>query len=390
MVELVVLGDLAATKPSVKHPGSDSIMQVDNSVRPSITKSISEPMPLSVYTRLIDDSTTEEESSSDESRDIVDDTTLLPTLSRPIHARLPEERASYSTVDESPPGSRSSSPRCPSSITSPSVYTVESLSAYTTAGSRRQPSVLHRLRSSVSATLSPKQTLRRASIAPTDFRLPPEQPEKRFIDSIGVVCPGVTDRSQCSHPLAHLVSSFRMCQPIEYTTALADHGLTYLDYCRLLAALSDFLDRHAAELDKNAPLEMLSSTPGERQPFLGTRKSVAKRQQQGRYHGTVGKCQATGCNAQPVARRYNIQSTRERCADYYLCWFFLFVCSAPYIGGAYPDTARTARATASLRICHTECAIGTATIVHRPLLFRKHRAQECFKISSQAWRSKSV
>jgi hypothetical protein len=281
MVELVVLGDLAATKPSVKHPGSDSIMQVDNSVRPSITKSISEPMPLSVYTRLIDDSTTEEESSSDESRDIVDDTTLLPTLSRPIHARLPEERASYSTVDESPPGSRSSSPRCPSSITSPSVYTVESLSAYTTAGSRRQPSVLHRLRSSVSATLSPKQTLRRASIAPTDFRLPPEQPEKRFIDSIGVVCPGVTDRSQCSHPLAHLVSSFRMCQPIEYTTALADHGLTYLDYCRLLAALSDFLDRHAAELDKNAPLEMLSSTPGERQPFLGTRKSVAKRQQQG-------------------------------------------------------------------------------------------------------------
>jgi hypothetical protein len=279
MLELQVLGRLTAMRPSVERPGSESITQVDNPVRPSITQSVSDPIPLSTYPRLIDDSTTEDESSSDESRDIVDDTTLLPMLSRPMHARLPEERNSYSTVDESPPCSRSSSLRCPSSVTSPSVYTVESLTAYTTAALCSRPSVLHRLRSSVSATSSSKPTVRRPSVQPTEFRMPPEQPERRFVDSIGVVCPGVIDRSQCAHPLAHFVSSFRMCQPIEYTTALADHGLTDSDYRRLLAALSNFLDRHAAESDTNAPLEMLSSTPGERQPVFGSEKSVAKRKQ---------------------------------------------------------------------------------------------------------------
>jgi hypothetical protein len=57
-----------------------------------------------------------------------------------------------------------------------------------------------------------------------------------------MVIPGVSNRRQCPHPLAHFVTNWRLCQPIEYTTALADHGITYTDYCRLTAALEDFLD----------------------------------------------------------------------------------------------------------------------------------------------------
>jgi hypothetical protein len=57
-----------------------------------------------------------------------------------------------------------------------------------------------------------------------------------------MVIPGVTNRSQCAHPLAHFVTNWRLCEPIEYNTCLADHGITYSDYCRLIAALEDFLD----------------------------------------------------------------------------------------------------------------------------------------------------
>jgi hypothetical protein len=57
-----------------------------------------------------------------------------------------------------------------------------------------------------------------------------------------MVIPGVTNRSQCAHPLAHFVTNWRLCEPIEYTTSLADHGITYSDYYRLIAALEDFLD----------------------------------------------------------------------------------------------------------------------------------------------------
>jgi hypothetical protein len=57
-----------------------------------------------------------------------------------------------------------------------------------------------------------------------------------------MIFPGACDRTQCAHPFAHFVTSCRLCEPIEYTTALADHGVTYADYCRLIAALLNFLD----------------------------------------------------------------------------------------------------------------------------------------------------
>ncbi|KAJ4368905.1 hypothetical protein N0V83_005987 [Neocucurbitaria cava] len=113
------------------------------------------------------------------------------------------------------------------------------------ATSVRRPSVLSRWRSSVSTASSTKEV--RRAILPEDFQTPPEQPERHFIDAIGMIIPGVCDRSRCSHLRAHFVSTFRLCEPIEYTTTLADHGITYTDYSRLLSALSNFLDEITSE-----------------------------------------------------------------------------------------------------------------------------------------------
>jgi hypothetical protein len=55
-----------------------------------------------------------------------------------------------------------------------------------------------------------------------------------------MVIPGVTDRKQCAHPKSHYVINWRLCEAIEYTTSLADHGVTYEDYCLLLDALASF------------------------------------------------------------------------------------------------------------------------------------------------------
>jgi hypothetical protein len=42
--------------------------------------------------------------------------------------------------------------------------------------------------------------------------------------------------------MCSFTGTFRdMCEPIEYTTALADHGVTYADYCRLVTTLRKFL-----------------------------------------------------------------------------------------------------------------------------------------------------
>ncbi|OAG05123.1 uncharacterized protein CC84DRAFT_1197040 [Paraphaeosphaeria sporulosa] len=65
-----------------------------------------------------------------------------------------------------------------------------------------------------------------------------------------MVIPGVCNRSRCEHPRAHFVSHWRLCEPIEYTTALADHGITYSDYSRLLSALVNVLDDTPSNIKK--------------------------------------------------------------------------------------------------------------------------------------------
>ncbi|KAH8730427.1 hypothetical protein GQ44DRAFT_442532 [Phaeosphaeriaceae sp. PMI808] len=185
--------------------------------------------------------------------------TVLATSSHPQHIPLPENRRSDFTTEDSPTHSRASSPEpsTSSAATSPSIYTFESFPIYNTASYRRPPSILKRIKSSMStfsantfSTISP--LTQRTSAEPADFSAPPEQPEKRFVDSIGIVCPGVCDKAQCTHQVAHFISNFRICQPIEYTTALADHGLTYSDYSRLLTALRNFMEDNSVEMKKGS------------------------------------------------------------------------------------------------------------------------------------------
>jgi hypothetical protein len=245
--------------------------EITNLTRPSICRSLSDVMftKYQCHTSGLGAS----KMLSGESRDRVDDTTL-PKLSRSAYVESLEDRHSYSTIEDLPPDSRSSSPRLclSSSATSTSVFTMESF-----APSARAPSsVLSRLRSSISSSSTSGPTFSRPSIHPLEFRTPSEQPEKRFVDSIGVVCPGVSDRAQCFYPLAHFVSTFRICEPIEYTTAWADHGLTYTDYCRLLSVLKNFLEDYAGDAKSKIVQRVSTSNLGYRQPVVGSQESLAK------------------------------------------------------------------------------------------------------------------
>ncbi|KAF2748964.1 hypothetical protein M011DRAFT_466095 [Sporormia fimetaria CBS 119925] len=128
--------------------------------------------------------------------------------------------------------------RMPSGSYSAVEYALDSKTTETS----RRPSIISRLKSSISTFSTAPSLPRRRSVSASDFANAPEYPEKHFIDSVGMVIPGVCDREQCTHPLAHFIISWRLCQPIEYSTTLADHGLTYSDYTLLLSALAKFLD----------------------------------------------------------------------------------------------------------------------------------------------------
>ncbi|KAF2272929.1 uncharacterized protein EI97DRAFT_436534 [Westerdykella ornata] len=150
---------------------------------------------------------------------------------------------SKSSASSPPKAMRSSSTstitRFPSAT--PSTQSAPVDSPLESSGSRR-PSIISRLKSSISTFSTATGGPQRLAVSPEDFLSLPESPEKRFIDSVGMVIPGVCDRKQCSHPLAHFVINWRLCNPIEYTTALADHGITFSDYTLLLAALANFLE----------------------------------------------------------------------------------------------------------------------------------------------------
>jgi hypothetical protein len=116
-----------------------------------------------------------------------------------------------------------------------------------TAAEARRPSLITRIKSSMSTYSTLSTVPRRQSVVLADFLSVPEGPEKRFIDAVGMVIPGVSDRKQCVHPVSHFVIDWRLCAPIEYTTALADHGITFSDYCLLLDALANFCNGMANE-----------------------------------------------------------------------------------------------------------------------------------------------
>ncbi|KAF2689417.1 hypothetical protein K458DRAFT_474930 [Lentithecium fluviatile CBS 122367] len=192
-----------------------------------------------------------DEASIGESRDTIHESTFSK-FPQALHLRAPTTRQSASLCRKSPNSSRpnlpfsTSRPRLPSSATSADITVDIPLDTETTDSPRR-PSILMRLRSLSTSGVSSHEA-RRPSVQPSDLQLPPEQPEKQFIDSIGMVTTGVSDRGGCAHPPAHFVTNWRLCEPIEYTTALADHGITQSDYGRLIASLVNFLDEIPNEL----------------------------------------------------------------------------------------------------------------------------------------------
>jgi hypothetical protein len=212
----------------------------DQHARPTVTHSQSDPIP-DIYEHP-EVEVPGDDTLSGESRDVVGQATLS-TLPRALNTLSSDRRKSGSTIGESSTQSRPSSPYASlaTSATTPSIYTEDSFTSYSAASSRRRPSTISRLRASINTGLS-KHIVHRPLVKPVDFRIKPAQPEKRFVDAIGMIFPGVCDRQQCNRPLAHFVTSFRLCEPIEYTTALADHGITYADYCRLVVALLNFLE----------------------------------------------------------------------------------------------------------------------------------------------------
>lgn len=172
----------------------------------------------------------------------------LPTLHNvPVAVNTPAKSKRLSGQQVSPNTSRPTSfatidSRQYSIATSASVVGLDYTLGSKATDAPRRPSLLNRLKSSISTFSATSSVPQRPSVIPSDFLRAPEHPERHFIDSVGMVIPGVSNRNRCSHPLSHFVTNWRLCEPIEYTTALADHGITYSDYCRIIAALANFLD----------------------------------------------------------------------------------------------------------------------------------------------------
>ena len=238
--------------PIPLHDGVNRILPTDVSEvarghdeRPTVVYSRSDPLPQGQLRKK--DSPQPDEASSRESRDFLED---FPLPLQAVNLRITAptwNRRSTSTYRSSPNTSRPDSPltafsrpSLPSTVTSASVLGGDHAAEPKAAEGQRRPSFVSRIRSKSfsGAYVRP----RRLSIHPLDFQFPSEEPERHFIDSIGMVIPGACNRRRCSHPLSHFVTNWRLCEPIEYTTALADHGLTYTDYDRLTVALANFLE----------------------------------------------------------------------------------------------------------------------------------------------------
>ena len=122
----------------------------------------------------------------------------------------------------------------------------------------QRPSLFGRLRSSINTPSTSLYGPSGPSPQPEDFWLPPEQPERYFVDSVGIVIPGVKNRKQCDQSMTHLITTWRMCDPLEYTTDCADHGITYADYCRLVDFLANYLQTSPMESERRSRRSLCS------------------------------------------------------------------------------------------------------------------------------------
>jgi len=215
--------------------------------------------------------------SNSDSHNVVEEANSL-VYHRTLYAQLPGKQCSESTIEDPPLQSESSYPKSSlaSSATWPDACVSDdhrALDEHIGATARRL------LKSTVSMRHSTLGNIRKSAVQASDFRLPPQQPEKRFVDDIGMLFPGISDRQQCTRSEAHFVTSFRLCEPTEYTTALADHGLTYEDYCRLITALRDFLNKIWTGIRRRRCAGPVSASTAE----------ASKRKTSGKKHGP-GKC----------------------------------------------------------------------------------------------------
>ncbi|KAF2629699.1 hypothetical protein BU25DRAFT_485712 [Macroventuria anomochaeta] len=178
--------------------------------------------PLRYYTNIINDF---------EERQLHDRTPAASTVStmpsssqsRPILC-LRKGHLPLGIYGVAPSTSSEARPNLLSSRTSHSLNTLDSNGTF--ANDRRQPSMLRRLRSSRITASTTVRSPQRPFVYPSDFREPSEVPETRFIDSSGVAIPG----------------AFCLSETMEYTTALADHGIVYSDHARLINAMRSLVE----------------------------------------------------------------------------------------------------------------------------------------------------
>lgn len=200
--------------------------------RPRLSKTQTHPLPLTRHGRL------GQANYSDEwDGDISEINEEVSFSYRPRHLRARRSHPILA-VHRGAPGSPKSTLTTSQSIEPSGPHKVDSNATH--------PSVLRQLRSSRSTLSEALQPLKSAAYRPK-FETPPENPENRFIDSAGIVIPGVCDRSQCRHPRVHFVSAFQLSDPTEYTTVLADHGITYSDYARLIDAAQSLVANLSVE-----------------------------------------------------------------------------------------------------------------------------------------------
>jgi len=194
-------------------------------------------------------------------------------ISHTAQLRAASPRHSVSTSRDSPSSSKPNSthdrqrPSLPS--TNSVNVSIDIAPNPKTTHSPRRLWVLSRLKSSIDTSGVTQHSTRRPSVQSLDFSIPPEEPEKHFIDSIGMVIPGVCNQNQCARLSAHFIANWRLCEPIEYTTPLAEHGITFSDYGRVLAALANFLN----EIPNEAKQKAKSGAP--RWHLQGWQASVA-------------------------------------------------------------------------------------------------------------------
>lgn len=233
------LSHLTSLYSGAKQP--DPRTDLNKPSRPVVVHSLSEPTPNSNACLRCEAGS--EDALTDGHHEFRNAATLS-TISQAPHVHIAGRRESHCACEElsTPERLLPLQLDSASSKVSSILQTAQTIARGRLTGGWKRWLRLNRLKSSTRSAPTDAYPTKRLVVQSADFELCPEVLEKRFVNAPGVGLPGVYDCDQCAYPWVHFVSAFHLCEPSEYTTALADHGLTYADYCRLIAALRDFLE----------------------------------------------------------------------------------------------------------------------------------------------------